>query len=86
MTTEELINKPLDLETMKKVYDRLNKEVDKMEKKNFNIFYRTKEGVTLECRQCSHRSRLCAINEAMLYREWAEYHYECEVLFEVREQ
>ena len=57
-----------------------------MEKKSFNISYRNKGGQILECRQCSHMSAWQAAYEAELYVAWAEYHYGCEVFFEIKEQ
>jgi hypothetical protein len=56
-----------------------------MDKKQFNITYRNAHGI-LECRQCSHMSEWQAAHEAELYVAWAEYHYGCEVFYEIREQ
>lgn len=57
-----------------------------MEKKKFNISYRTESGRILECRQCSHMSAWQAAHEAELYSAWAEYHYGQKVFFVIAEQ
>lgn len=56
-----------------------------VEKKKYNMTFRC-DGGFLESRQCSHFSAWEAEYEAKLYAAWAEYHYGCEVFFEIKEQ
>ena len=55
--------------------------------RKYNIYYiNAEQGTLLECRQCRKDSRIKAIYEATLYKEWAEYHYECKVEIKIVER
>lgn len=50
--------------------------------KEFSLWF-WKDSGFLECRQCSHKTIEEADEEAKLYKAWAEYHYGCEVYYEI---
>ena len=52
--------------------------------KKFELWF-WKDSGFLECRQCSHETLEDAEKEAVLYKAWAEFHYRCEVYYDIDE-